>query len=144
MSDVFLKKLHESVKTPILEHEGDAGFDLYAFEDVTLKPFERKLIATGLMIALPQNMEAQVRPKSGLALNHGVTLLNTPGTIDSSYRGEIKVLMINLGDKKFVVKKNTKIAQIVFNEIKRPKIIEVKELDDTSRGTGGFGSTGLE
>lgn len=142
--EVLLKKTDPSVRSPVLEHEGDAGFDIFAFEDTSLKPLERKLVSTGLFIELPKGFEAQVRPKSGLALNHGVTLLNTPGTIDSSYRGEIKVLMVNLGDKEFQVKKNTKVAQLVFSAVHSPKIVEVKELSGTSRQQGGFGSTGLK
>ncbi len=142
--EVKLKKIDESVKSPVREHASDAGIDIFAFEQAEIKPLERKLVRTGLFIELPHGVEAQLRPKSGLALNHGITLLNTPATIDASYRGEIKVLLINLGEKPFKVEKGSKICQIVFNSIEHPKIIEVKELESSSRGEGGFGSTGLK
>jgi len=129
---------------PKVEHEGDAGFDLYSNEQATLKPMERKLIGTGISIAFEKGYEAQVRPKSGLAINHGLTLLNTPGTIDSGYRGEVKVIMANLSDKEYKIEKGKKICQVVFNKIEEPELEEVEELEDSSRGEGGFGSTGLE
>jgi len=141
---VKVKKLDAEVKTPKVEHEGDAGFDLYANETTSLKPMERKLIATGISIAFDKGYEAQVRPKSGLAINHGITLLNTPGTIDAGYRGEVKVIMANLSDKEYLIEKGKKIAQVVFNKIEEPELIEVEELEESSRGKGGFGSTGLE
>ncbi|MFH1391787.1 MAG: dUTP diphosphatase [Candidatus Diapherotrites archaeon] len=141
---VKVKKLDAEVKTPKIEHEGDAGFDLYANETTSLKPMERKLIATGISIAFDKGYEAQVRPKSGLAINHGITLLNTPGTIDAGYRGEVKVIMANLSDKEYLIEKGKKIAQVVFNKIEEPELIEVEELEESSRGKGGFGSTGLE
>jgi len=129
---------------PKVEHHGDAGFDLYSNEEIILKPMQRALVGTGIAMAFEKGFEAQVRPKSGLAINHGLTLLNTPGTIDSGYRGEVKVILANLGETEYKIEKGKKIAQVVFNKIEEPEIEEVKELDSTSRGEGGFGSTGLE
>ncbi|MFH1257235.1 MAG: dUTP diphosphatase [Candidatus Diapherotrites archaeon] len=140
---VLVKKLGAEVKDLKFAHEGDAGVDLYANETVELKPMEKMLVCTGIKIALPKGFEAQVRPKSGLAAEHGITVLNTPGTIDAGYRGEVKVILINLGGKAYTVEKGKKIAQMVFNKIEEPEIVEVEELDETSRGEGGFGSTGL-
>ena len=131
-------------KIPKIEHDGDAGFDLYSVEDVALAPMERKLVGTGISISFSHGFEAQIRPKSGLAINHGITLLNSPGTIDAGYRGEIKVIMANLGDKEYKVGKGKKICQVVFNKIETPEIEEVNELEESARGKGGFGSTGLE
>jgi len=124
---------------------GSSGVDLYAAhkEDVCLKPGERQLIPTGLAIALPPGWEAQVRPRSGLALKHGITLLNTPGTIDADYRGEIKVLVINLGDKEYILKRGERIAQMVFAAVQQVELVEVENLDETGRGDGGFGHTGV-
>ena len=141
---VRVKKLSPEARVPKVEHEGDAGFDLYSNETQTLKPMERKLIGTGISIAIPKGFEAQVRPKSGLAINHGITLLNTPGTIDSGYRGEVKAIMINLSPEEYKIEKGKKICQVVFNKIEEPELEEVEELDSTKRGKGGFGSTGLE
>ena len=141
---VKVKKLTNDAKIPKIEHEGDAGFDLYSNEETTLLPMERKLVGTGISIAFPKGFEAQVRPKSGLAIKHGLTLVNTPGTIDASYRGEVKVILINLGKEEYQVEKGKKIAQVVFNKIEEPELIEVNELGETKRGDGGFGSTGLE
>ncbi len=140
---VKVKRLREDAKLPKIEHEGDAGFDLYSVEDVVLKPFERKLVGTGISVSFSSGFEAQVRPKSGLAIDHGITLLNTPGTIDSGYRGEIKVIVINLGGKEYRIEKGKKICQLVFNKIETPIIEEVSELDSSERGARGFGSTGL-
>ena len=144
MLKVKVKRLDAHAKMPKVEHEGDAGFDLYSNEQTSLKPMERKLIGTGISISIEKGFEAQVRPKSGLAINHGITLPNSPGTIDAGYRGEVKVIMQNLGDKEYVIEKGKKIAQVVFNKIEEPELVEVEELDETSRGEGGFGSTGLE
>lgn len=121
-----------------------AGMDLRANLDapVTLRPMERRLISTGLRIALPAGFEAQVRPRSGLALKHGVTVLNTPGTIDADYRGEIGVILINLGAEPFVVNDGERIAQLVVARHEQPALVEVGELDATERGEGGFGHTG--
>ncbi len=125
--------------------KGAAGIDLYAKvnEDVVIKPGEIKLIGTGIMIQLPEGYEAQIRPRSGLALNNGITMLNSPGTIDSDYRGEIKLILINFGEFDFIVKRGLRIAQMIINKIEIPEIIEVDELDETARGENGFGHTGL-
>jgi len=140
---VLVQRLDGQDKPLKYEHDGDSGIDLYATETVTLHPFERKIVGTGIKIAMEKGLEAQTRPKSGLALNHGITLLNTPGTIDSNYRGEIKIILINLSDKQYTVEKGKKIAQLVFQKVEFPELREVKELDSTTRGEGGFGSTGL-
>ena len=112
-------------------------------QHITIKTGERKLIKTGLAIALPENYEAQIRPRSGLALKNGITVLNTPGTIDADYRGEIGVILINLGENDFTVERGMRIAQMIISPIVQANIIEVKELNETSRGKGGFGSTGV-
>lgn len=143
MIKVKIKKIKD-VKTPAYAHEGDAGVDLYAAEDYLLKSMERKLISTGMKMAIPHGYEGQVRPKSGLAIEHGISFVNTPGTIDSSYRGEIKIPCINLGNKKFKIVRGSKIAQMVFNKVEEVSFEEVDELDETSRNEGGFGSTGLK
>lgn len=140
--ELLVKRINKEAILPFYAHEGDAGLDLFSVEEVLIKPMERKLIATGIKIQLPPNTEGQVRPRSGLALAHGITLLNSPGTIDEGYRGEIKVLMINLGQEDFLIKKSMKIAQMVIKPIEQVLIKEVVELKDTERGEGGFGSTG--
>lgn len=119
-----------------------AGLDLRAAEAATLAPGARALIATGFAIALPQGFEAQVRPRSGLAAKHGVTVLNSPGTIDADYRGEVKVILINLGPEPFAIARGDRIAQMVVAPVTRVSLMEVTALDDTARGAGGFGSTG--
>lgn len=125
---------------------GAAGMDLRAklSEPITLAPLERRLIPTGLRIALPQGYEAQVRPRSGLALKHGITVLNTPGTIDSDYRGELGVLLINLSNEAFTLNDGDRFAQIVFNKVEQAELVEVKELSETARGEGGYGHSGRE
>jgi dUTP pyrophosphatase len=140
---VKIQKIKEDAIIPSYVHEGDAGVDLYAAEDYILKPLERVLVSTGIKIAVPNGYEAQIRPKSGLALNHGISIVNTPGTIDSGYRGEVGVIAINLGRGDFTIEKGKKIAQMVFNKIENVEFEEVKNLDNTKRGDGGFGSTGL-
>jgi len=124
--------------------EGASGYDLCAAvsEPVRLNPGDRALIPTGISIAMPSGLEAQIRPRSGLALKHGITCLNTPGTIDADYRGEIKVLLINLGQEPFVVHPLERIAQMVFQRVPEVEWIETQELDPTVRGNGGFGHTG--
>ncbi len=123
-----------------------AGMDLRANIDspVTLRPMERRLIPTGLYIALPPGYEAQVRPRSGLALKHGVTVLNTPGTIDADYRGEVMVLLVNLSDTDFVVADGERVAQMVVARHEQGEWVEVEELDTTERGAGGYGHTGVK
>ena len=140
---IKIKKIAD-VKTPSYAHKGDSGVDLYAAEEYLLKPMERKLIATGIKIAVPYGYEAQIRPKSGLALEHGISHANSVGTIDSSYRGEIKVPLINFGDKAYKIEKGRKIGQIVFAKVEEAVFEEVDELDETTRNDRGFGSTGLD
>ena len=139
---VKIKKIADA-KTPFYAHKGDSGVDLYAAEEHLLKPMERKLIATGIKIAVPYGYEAQIRPKSGLALEHGISHANCVGTIDSSYRGEIKIPMINLSDKPYKIEKGKKIGQMVFAKVETAVFEEVNELDETTRNEKGFGSTGL-
>ncbi len=129
---------------PEKKTEGSSGFDLKAFVEnsITLKPLQRALIPTGVAISMPPGMEAQVRPRSGLALREGVTLLNSPGTIDSDYRGEIKVIVVNLGEKEVTIRRGDRIAQLVFTRVLDVSFSVAEELDPTGRGKGGFGSTG--
>lgn len=135
-----------SQQLPAYATPQSAGMDLRAnIEDpITLRPLERRIVPTGLYIALPEGYEAQVRPRSGLALKHGITVLNSPGTIDSDYRGEIGVLLINLSDTPFVINAGERIAQMVVARHEQAELIEVEELDDTERGAGGYGYTGVE
>lgn len=129
---------------PKYKTKGSAGLDLNANidEDIELKPRERKLIPTGLYISIPTGYEAQIRGRSGLALKHGITLANGIGTIDSDYRGELKVILINLGEETYTVKKGDRIAQLVFIKYEIANLLEVEELDSTERGSGGFGHSG--
>ena len=131
---------------PAYATEMSAGMDLRANleEPVTLQPMERKLIPTGLYIALPVGHEAQIRPRSGLALKHGVTVLNTPGTVDADYRGEVKVLLVNLSDVPFVVNDGERIAQMIVAKYEQVEFVEVEQLDETERGAGGYGHTGVK
>ncbi len=135
-----------SQQLPAYATPQSAGMDLRAnIEDpITLRPLERRIVPTGLYIALPEGYESQVRPRSGLALKHGITVLNSPGTIDSDYRGEIGVLLINLSDTPFVINAGERIAQMVVARHEQAELIEVEELDDTERGAGGYGHTGVE
>ena len=129
---------------PYYETNGSAGVDLRAFteEDIVIKPMERKLIHTGLYMQIPEGYEGSVRPRSGLALKKGITVLNTPGVVDEDYRGEICVILINLSNEDFIVKNGERIAQMLFKKVERAAFAEVKELDETERGDGGFGHTG--
>ncbi|MGE5404154.1 MAG: dUTP diphosphatase [Candidatus Saccharibacteria bacterium] len=143
---VRIERMEHSAGLPLPEYmtEGAAGVDLYAAneEPVNLEPGKVALIPTGLKIEIPLGFEAQVRPRSGLALKHGITVLNTPGTIDSDYRGEVKVIVINLGDKEYIVQRGDRIAQMIFCRVERAAFAEVKSLQETARGAGGFGHTG--
>ena len=121
---------------------GSAGMDLRSAESLTLKPGARALVPTGLAIALPDHYEAQVRPRSGLAVKHGITVLNSPGTVDADYRGEIKVPLINHGQEDFVINRGDRIAQMVIAPVTVAELVEVDTLDETGRGKGGFGSSG--
>jgi dUTP pyrophosphatase len=140
--NIRIKKLDPRGVIPAYQTEEAAGFDLHSIDDVILAKGERKLIGTGLAFGIDAGYEVQIRPRSGLALKHGITVLNTPGTIDSDYRGEIKVLLINLGDEPFEIKEGERIAQAVIKEVVQATFELVEELDDTVRGVGGFGSTG--
>ncbi len=132
----------EDLPLPRYATEGAAGMDVVAAEDLTLAPGARHAVATGFAMAIPAGYEVQVRPRSGLALKHGITCLNTPGTIDSDYRGEIKVILANLGSEPFVIVRGDRIAQLVPAPVQRADLDEVSSLDETARGAGGFGSTG--
>ena len=141
---IELKRLPhgEGLPLPAYATAHAAGMDVVAAEDVTLAPGARHAVATGFAIAIPEGCEVQVRPRSGLALKHGITCLNTPGTIDSDYRGEVKVILANLGHDAFEVRRGERIAQLVPAPVLRAGFTEVSELDATDRGAGGFGSTG--
>lgn len=134
----------EGLTLPEHQTEGSSGLDLVAacYEDIILKPGDRALVPTGFAIALPMGTEAQIRPRSGLALKHGVTMLNSPGTIDSDYRGEIKVIVVNLGQEEFHITRGMRIAQMVIAEVIKTKLILADNLATTQRGSGGFGHTG--
>ena len=145
MKKVEVKVVREkNVTLPKYETEGSAGLDVRAniIEPIVLKSLERVLIPTGLKIAIPEGYEVQVRPRSGLAIKHGITMLNSPGTIDSDYRGEIKVIAVNLSNETYTIEPNERIAQLVLNKVERIEFVEVDELDATNRGEGGFGHTG--
>ena len=145
MNKMLLKveRIHKDAILPCCAHEGDAGLDLYSVDEVTINHGESALIKTGIKIELPKQTEAQVRPRSGLALKFGITVLNTPGTIDEGYRGEVGVILINHSNKTFIVEKGMKIAQMVIKPVWKVDVIEVNELSSTERSEGGFGSTGL-
>ena len=140
---ILWKKIDPAAQLPSYAHPGDAGMDVRSVEELTIPPGGRALVRTGLVMQLPPDAEAQVRPRSGLALKHGVTVLNAPGTIDAGYRGEVGVILINLGDEPFHVEKGMKIAQLVVAPVTRAEVVEVSAVDATDRGTGGFGSTGV-
>lgn len=140
--NIRIKKLDPRGVIPAYQSHEAAGFDLHSIDDVILAKGERKLIGTGLAFGIEAGYEVQIRPRSGLALKHGITVLNTPGTIDSDYRGEIKVLLINMGDEPFEIKEGERIAQAVIKEVIQASFELVEELDETVRGVGGFGSTG--
>jgi len=141
---VLVRRLDGNADLPLPAYAtaGAAGMDVVAAEHVTLAPGARHAVATGLALAIPAGFEVQVRPRSGLALKHGVTVPNTPGTIDSDYRGELKVILINHGATPFVVQRGDRIAQLVLAPVVQAEWVEVSELDTTARGAGGFGSTG--
>lgn len=139
-----VKLLNEDALLPIQANKGDAGLDLFSAEDKVIKPGEAQLISTGISIELPEGTEAQVRPRSGLALKNCVTVLNSPGTIDEGFRGEIKVILINHGKKEFRIEKRMRIAQMVIAPVPQVQITLVDELTISDRGEGGFGSSGLK
>ena len=146
MTKIQIKKLSNEVLTPKYETSGSSGMDIAAYikQDITIEPGEKALIPTGFSLSIPLGYEVQIRPRSGLAAKKGITVLNTPGTIDSDYRGEIKVILINLSKDGFSVKNGERIAQMVVCPIKQVVVEEVKELSETNRGVGGFGSTGTK
>ena len=140
---LHITRIHSAAQMPAYAHPGDAGMDVCACERVVLAPMSRALVPTGLQIALPPGTEAQIRPRSGNAFKHGVTVLNSPGTIDEGYRGELKILLVNLGQTEFVVEPGMRVAQMVVAPVLRVDIKETASLDATTRGQGGFGSTGV-
>lgn len=147
MSFVQVKIINRSDNSlPAYATEGSSGMDVRAYlhESVTIQSFERLLIPTGLFIELPVGYEAQMRPRSGLAINHGITCLNTPGTIDADYRGEIKIILINLSQEPHVIQPGDRIAQMIIQKTERAELIPVNELNETERSTGGFGHTGKQ
>ena len=145
MTEILIKRLSKDVALPKYETDGSSGLDLAAYTDKQIKilPGKSEIISTGLAVAIPKNFEIQIRPRSGLAAKNQVSVLNTPGTIDADYRGEIKVILINLSDKVFVVEKGLRIAQMVVCPVIKASIKEVTKLEATKRGSGGFGSTGI-
>ena len=146
MTEILIKRLSKDVVLPKYETEGSSGLDLAANTDKQIKilPGKSEIISTGLAVAIPKNFEIQIRPRSGLAAKNQISVLNTPGTIDADYRGELKVILINLSDKVFVVEKGLRIAQMVLCPVVKATLKEVTNLENTERGSGGFGSTGIK
>ena len=146
MTEILIKRLSKDAVLPKYETEGSSGLDLAANTDKQIKilPGKSEIIPTGLAVAIPKNFEIQIRPRSGLAAKSQISVLNTPGTIDADYRGELKVILINLSDKVFVVEKGLRIAQMVLCPVVKVTLKEVTELENTERGSGGFGSTGIK
>ncbi len=144
MVKILIKKLNSKVKLPKYKTDGSSGMDIMAFIDkpVSIMPKKSELIPTGLSIAIPQNTEIQIRPRSGLASKNNISVLNTPGTIDSDYRGELKIILFNHGENEFIVNNQDRVAQMVLAPIIKATFEEVEELPETIRGEGGFGSTG--
>ena len=146
MIKILIKRLSKNVSLPKYETSGSSGMDLSAYinANINLEPGKSVIIPTGLSVAIPKNFEIQIRPRSGLAAIKKITVLNTPGTIDADYRGEIKVILINLGDETFIIEKGLRIAQMVFCPVIQVQLEEVNELNNTTRGKDGFGSTGTK
>ena len=144
MVKILVKKFDKNIRLPAYKTSGSSGMDLAAFikRKIIIKPGKISIIPTGITVAIPKNYEIQIRPRSGLAAAKGISVLNTPGTIDSDYRGEIKIILINLSKKKFIVKSGDRIAQMILCPVAKGKLKEVKILPRTVRGKGGFGSTG--
>ncbi len=138
------KRIHPEAVLPAYAHESDAGMDVRSVAEVVIPARGRALVPTGLVVLLPPNYEAQVRPRSGLALKSGITVLNTPGTIDAGYRGEIGVILFNTTDTDFAVHKGDRVAQIVIAPVTRVEVVETDSIEETDRGAGGFGSTGAK
>ncbi len=144
MVTIKYKLLDKSMPVPKYAHKGDAGLDLYSSIDYVLKPYERKLIPTGIKVAIPSGYAGFIQPRSGLAIKHGIALVNSPGLIDSGYRGEICIIIINLDSREdFTIKKGDKICQMVVKKIEEADLVESEELDISERAEGGFGSTGI-
>jgi dUTP pyrophosphatase len=144
MLEILVKKFDKNIKLPDYKTSGSSGMDLVAYikNKITINPGKTAIIPTGIAVAIPKNYEIQIRPRSGLAAKKGITVLNTPGTIDADYRGEIKIILINLSKKSFVVKSGDRIAQMILCPVAKGRLKEVKNLPKTVRGKGGFGSTG--
>ena len=144
MVKILVKKFDKNIKLPTYKTSGSSGMDLVAYvkNKITIKPGKISLIPTGISVAIPKNYEIQIRPRSGLAAKKGISVLNTPGTVDSDYRGEIKIILINLSKKSFMVKSGDRIAQMILCPVAKGKLREVKNIPITVRGKGGFGSTG--
>ena len=144
MVRILVKKFDKNIKLPTYKTSGSSGMDLVAYikNKITINPGKTVIIPTGIAVAIPKNYEIQIRPRSGLAAKKGITVLNTPGTIDADYRGEIKIILINLSKKSFVVKSGDRIAQMILCPVAKGRLKEVKNLPKTVRGKGGFGSTG--
>ena len=146
MTEVLIKRISKNIELPKYETSGSSGMDLSANieKQIKIEPGKTSIIPTGISVSIPKNFEIQIRPRSGLAAKSQISVLNSPGTIDADYRGELKVILINLGNKTFVVERGARIAQMVLCPIVKAKFKEVDSLDDTNRGAGGFGSTGLK
>ena len=144
MTEILIKRLSEKVALPKYETDGSSGMDLAAFinKKIEIKPGRSEIIPTGIALSIPKNFEIQIRPRSGLAAKNQISVLNAPGTIDADYRGELKVILINLGDKIFIVENGLRIAQMVLCPVIKATLQEVETLEQTQRGSGGFGSTG--
>ena len=144
MVEILVKKFDKNIKLPAYKTSGSSGMDLVAYikNKIIVNPGKTIIIPTGIAVAIPKNYEIQIRPRSGLAANKGISVLNTPGTVDSDYRGEIKIILINLGKKPFDIKSGDRIAQIIVCPVSKAKFKEVKQLPKTTRGKGRFGSTG--
>ena len=144
MVKVLVKKFDKNIKLPVYKTSGSSGMDLVAYikKKITINPNKTAIVPTGIALAIPKNYEIQIRPRSGLAAKKGISVLNTPGTIDSDYRGEIKIILINLGKKSFVINSGDRVAQMILSPVVKAKLREVKKLPKTVRGKKGFGSTG--
>ena len=144
MVKILVKKFNKNIKLPVYKTSGSSGMDLVAYikKKITINPSKTAMIPTGIAVAIPKNYEIQIRPRSGLAAKKSISVLNTPGTIDSDYRGEVKVILINLSKKIFVIKSGDRIAQMILCPVSKAKLKEVTKLPKTTRGKGGFGSTG--
>lgn len=146
MIEILIKRLSKNISLPKYQTDGSSGLDLTANieQKIFIKPGKSAIIPTGLAVSIPKNYEVQIRPRSGLAAKNQISVLNTPGTIDADYRGELKVILINLGEKEFKIEKGLRIAQMVLCPVVKAVLKEVNELEDTKRGSGGFGSTGIK